>query len=246
MRNPDAQHQIIVVGAGISGCVLAERFANQCGKRVLVIEKRDEIGGNCFDFTNEAGHLIPKYGPHFFHTNFEDVWTYVQNFSEWTPYEHRALAYVDGKYVPVPVNIETVNQVFGLSLTTREEMEGWLAANTEKIPSPKNSEESGLARAGKVLYEKIFKGYTKKQWDRWPHELDASVLDRIPVRSDADDRYFTDKYQSVPKDGYTQLFKNMLDNPLITIRLNANYLEEQTSLPKPEKLFFTGPIDQFF
>lgn len=236
---------ILVVGAGISGATIAERFAS-AGKRVLVLEKRNHIGGNCHDFINDDGLLVPSYGPHLFHTSFEDVWEYVNRFSEWTPYEHRVLSSVDGKLVPVPVNITTVNELFGLNLKTEEEMKQWLAGQTESIDAPKNSEESALRRVGRTLYEKMFKNYTKKQWDMWPAELDASVMDRIPVRTNFDDRYFTDTHQAMPKDGYTKLFERMFDNQNIEVRLNTNYLDIKDSLPRFEKVFFTGPIDEFF
>lgn len=239
-------YDVIVVGAGISGATLAERYATQENKKVLIIEKRDHIGGNCYDYYNEDGILVSKYGAHLFHTNYEDVWEYVQKFTEWYPYTHKVLSAVDGKLVPVPVNITTVNELFGLDIQTEEEMQRWLDENTEKIDEPKNSEESALRRVGKVLYEKMFKNYTKKQWDMWPTELEASVMDRIPVRTNFDDRYFTDKYQVLPKEGYTKIFERMLDHPNITVRLNTDYDQVKHELMGYEKLFFTGPIDQFF
>lgn len=237
---------IIIVGAGISGLTLAEKYANTLNRKVTIFEKRDHIGGNCYDFVNQDGILIPKYGPHFFHTNFEDVWDYVNKFSEWIPYEHRVLSYVDDKFVQVPVNINTVNEIFSLRLQTEAEMKSWLEKNTKQISNPKNSEESSLARVGEVLYEKLFKHYTKKQWDLWPEELDASVMDRIPVRTNFDDRYFTDKYQAMPMQGYTKLFEKMVAHPNIKIYLNTDGLEIQSKFKAYEKIFFTGPIDLYF
>jgi UDP-galactopyranose mutase len=238
-------NSIVIVGAGISGCVIAELFANVLGKKVLIIDKRDHIGGNCYDYINDIGILVPKYGPHFFHTNNEEVWEYVNQFSDWIPYEHRVLSLVDEKLVPVPVNITTVNKIFGLDLKTEGEMKEWLADNIKKIKDPKNSEESALARVGNVLYEKMFKNYTKKQWDVWPSDLDAEVMNRIPVRTNFDDRYFTDKYQVMPKDGYTKLFERMLNNKNIEVRLDTDWDTIKDHI-QFEKLFFTGPIDQFF
>ncbi|MCL4399804.1 UDP-galactopyranose mutase [Patescibacteria group bacterium] len=240
------EFDIVIVGAGISGSTLAERFASVFRKRVLLIEKRNHIGGNCYDFLNEAGVLVPKYGPHFFHTNDEKVWNYVNSFSDWIPYEHRVLSSVDEKLVPVPVNITTVNELLGINLGTENEMEVWLSKNVERFDNPKNSEESALARIGEYLYEKMFKNYTKKQWDMWPSELDPEVMDRIPVRKNFDDRYFTDKYQAMPKDGYTKLFERMINNKNIEVRLNSDWDDVKNHPIVYEKLFFTGPIDQFF
>jgi UDP-galactopyranose mutase len=245
-QNPiDTKSDIIIIGVGISGATLAELYASS-GKRVLVVEKRDHIGGNCYDHENEDGILVSEYGAHLFHTNHQDVWEYVNRFSEWCPYEHRVLSSVDGKLVPVPVNIDTVNALFDTSIETEQEMQKWLEENTEKIENPKNSEESALRRVGKALYEKMFENYTKKQWDMWPNELEASVMDRIPVRTNHDDRYFSDTYQALPKEGYAKMFERMLDHPNITVRLGTTYEDIKNDISGFEKLFFTGPIDQFF
>jgi UDP-galactopyranose mutase len=239
------KYDIVIVGAGISGVTLAERYAS-LNKKVLVLEKRDHIGGNCFDFIDSAGILVSKYGAHLFHTSYEDVWNYVQRFTKWVKYEHKVLSSVNGKLVPVPVNIDTVNILFGLHLKTSEEMENWLKKNTKKINTPKNSEESALKRVGEDLYNLMFKNYTKKQWDMWPKELEASVMDRIPVRTNFDDRYFNDKYQVLPKYGYTKMFKKMLSSSNIDVELNSDYFKLKDNLDSYKKLFFTGPIDQFF
>lgn len=239
------KHDILIIGAGISGAVLAERYAHN-GKKVVVIEKRDHIGGNCYDYYNEDGILVSKYGAHLFHTNYEDVEAYVKRFSDWTPYEHRVLSYVDGQLVPVPVNITTVNKLFGTNITTSEEMDKWLGEHQVKNDNPKNGEEAALARVGKELYEKMFKNYTKKQWDKYPAELDASVLNRIPVRNNFDDRYFSDRFQALPSEGYTKMFEKILDHKNIEVRLNTDYFDIRDTLPKYEKVFYTGPIDQYF
>ena len=234
------------MGAGISGLVLAERYANLLNKRVVVIEKRNHIGGNCYDFFNNDGVLIPKYGPHFFHTNYEDVWQYVNKFSLWHEYNHRVLSFVDDMLVPVPVNITTINKLFSLNIQTEEGMIDWMKDNIEIIEDPKNSEEVALASVGRDLYEKMFKNYTKKQWDLWPSELDASVMRRIPVRMSFDDRYFSDKYQAMPTDGFFKLFENMVSNPLISIRLETNWLDIIEEIGSFDKFFFTGPVDDYF
>jgi UDP-galactopyranose mutase len=239
------EDEILIVGAGISGAVLAERYATVLNKKVIIIDKRDHIGGNCFDFIDINGILVPKYGPHFFHTNDEEVWKYVNKFSTWHKYEHKVLSNIDGQmFVPVPVNIDTVNKIFSLNLKNEEDMIKWLSANTKSISNPKNSEESALKRVGKVLYELLFKNYTKKQWDMYPSELDPSVMDRIPVRTNFDDRYFTDKYQYMPTEGYTKLFERMLSHPNIKICLNSEFEEFRNR--KFKKIFFTGRIDSFF
>lgn len=239
------QADIVVIGAGISGATLAERYAAH-GYQVLVLEKRDHVGGNCYDYYNEAGILVAKYGPHIFHTNDEGVWKYVNRFAEWQPYEHRVLAKVDGKLVPVPVNITTVNTLFDLDLRTEEEMKAWLATHQVPNAQPQNGREAALARVGEVLYTKIFKNYTRKQWDKWPEELDASVLNRIPVRTTFDDRYFADTYQALPVGGYTKLFENMLSHPNITVKLETDFFDIKDQIKGFQKMFYTGPIDRFF
>ncbi len=241
MRNAD----IVIIGAGISGAVLAERYAN-AGKKVLIIEKRSHIAGNCYDYIDENGILVSKYGAHLFHTNEESVWEYVNRFSEWYPWEHKVLANVDGVLVPIPVNITTVNTLFGTAITTEEQMAEWLEENKLGFDKPANGMEAALNKVGPVLYEKMFRHYTKKQWDKYPEELDASVLDRIPVRANYDDRYFSDTYQALPKGGYTQVFENMLDHPNIEIVLDTDFFDVREEIQGYEKLFYTGPIDRFF
>jgi len=236
---------IVIIGAGISGAVLAERYAST-GKNVLVLEKRNHIGGNCYDYYDEHGILVSKYGAHLFHTDYDDVWSYVNRFATWYDYEHKVLAKVDGHLVPVPVNINTVNKLLGLKIKSEKEMRVWLEQNQVKNDDPQNGEEAAMARVGKVLYEKIFKHYTKKQWDRYPNELDASVLNRIPVRSNADDRYFSDTYQALPDGGYTAMFQRILAHPRIRVMLDTDYFDVRKDITGYDKLFYTGPIDRFF
>jgi len=238
-------YDIVIIGAGISGAVLAERYA-KLGKKVLIIEKRDHIAGNCYDYYDEHGVLVSKYGAHLFHTNFEDVWKYINRFSKWFPYQHKVLAKVDGHLVPVPVNITTVNKLFDLQIKTEQEMKAWLAENQVHCENPQNGEEAAMARVGKVLYEKLFKTYTIKQWDKSPAELDAAVLNRIPVRTDFNEGYFSDKHQAQPVDGYTKMFEKMLSHPNITVRLNTDYFDIKDEIKGYQKLFYTGPVDRFF
>lgn len=236
---------ILIIGAGISGATLAERYAS-IGKKVLVLEKRGHIAGNCYDEYDENGILVSKYGAHLFHTNDDGVWEYVQRFAEWYPWEHEVIARVDDKTVPIPVNINTINILFGENITTEEEMKAWLDKNRIPFDVPKNGEEAVLNRVGPVLYEKMFKHYTKKQWDKYPEELNASVLERIPVRFNHDGRYFSDTHQALPKGGYTKIFENMLNHPNITVMLNTDYFDVKDQCEGFEKLFYTGPIDRFF
>jgi len=236
---------ILIIGAGISGAVLAERYAS-IGKKVLIIEKRNHIAGNCYDYVDENGILVSKYGAHLFHTNEESVWEYVNKFSEWYPWEHKVIARVDNKTVPIPVNITTVNELFETKITNEDEMKTWLEEHRSPIANPSNGEDAVLSRVGPILYEKMFKHYTKKQWDKYPSELDASVLDRIPVRTNFDDRYFSDTYQALPKGGYTQLFENILNHPNIEVLLETDYFDVKDQYTNYEKLFYTGPVDRFF
>jgi len=236
---------ILVVGAGISGAVIAERYAS-IGKKVLVVDKRPHIAGNCYDYVDENGILMSKYGAHLFHTNDESVWKYVNRFSEWYKWEHKVLARVDEKLVPIPVNIDTVNLLFNQSISSEAEMKKWLEDHKLTIDNPQNGKEAVLAKVGPELYEKMFRHYTKKQWDKYPEELHASVLNRIPVRTNKDDRYFSDKYQALPLGGYTQMFEKILAHPNIEVRLNTDYFTILDEIDHGSKLFYTGPIDRFF
>lgn len=239
------KHDILIVGAGLSGAVLAERFASHGDKKVLVIDKRDHIGGNCFDFIDENGILINKYGAHLFHTNFEDVWEYVQQFSEWQRWDHRVLGAIEGKLINIPVNINTVNALCGTDIKDEKEMNQWLKTVQVQYDTINNSEEIAKSRVGEELYKKIFRDYTFKQWNKYPEELDPSVLARIPIRNNFDDRYFTDRFQALPKYGYTKFIKNILTHPNITVRKNVDYFDLKDSIDF-HTLIYTGPIDRYF
>jgi UDP-galactopyranose mutase len=234
----------LVVGAGFAGAVLAERLARQRGERVLVIDRRGHVAGNAYDHLDEAGVLVHRYGPHIFHTNSEAVFDYLSRFTAWRPYEHRVLGRVDGKLVPIPINLDTVNQLYGLSLTS-DELETWFAACAEPVPEVRTSEDVIVSRIGRELYEKFFQGYTRKQWGLDPSQLDRTVTARVPVRVDRDDRYFTDRFQAMPRHGYTRLFERMLDHPNITVQLGTQYGDVLGSIPF-RRLVWTGPVDEFF
>lgn len=234
----------LIVGAGFAGSVLAERLAEGSGKRILLCDKRPHIGGNAYDHYNDTGILVHKYGPHIFHTSSRDVFEYLSRFTDWRPYEHRVLASVDGQLVPIPINLDTVNRLYGLNLTSFQ-VDEFFKSVAEKVPAIRTSEDAVVSRVGRELYEKFFRGYTRKQWGLDPSELDASVTSRIPIRTSRDDRYFTDMYQAMPLHGYTRMFERMLSHPNIKVMLNADYREIEKHIPFRE-MIYTGPIDAFF
>jgi UDP-galactopyranose mutase len=234
----------MIVGAGFAGCVLAERLATVANKKVLIVEQRDHIGGNAYDYYNHNGILVHKYGPHIFHTNSKKVFDYLSQFTLWRPYEHRVLASVDGQLVPLPINLTTINTLYGLRLNC-DEVESFFNLKAEKVDKIRTSEDVVVSKVGRELYEKFFKGYTKKQWDLDPSDLDASVASRVPVRINKDDRYFTDSYQAMPLHGYTKMFRNMLSHPNIKVMLNTDYKEVMDIIPF-HRMIYTGPIDSYF
>jgi UDP-galactopyranose mutase len=234
----------LIVGAGFAGSVLAERLASEANKKVLIIDKRSHIGGNAYDHYNKDGILVHKYGPHIFHTNSADVFDYLGRFTNWRPYEHRVLASVDGQLLPIPINLNTINKMYGLSLSS-DELEEFFKSKAHGNGHPKTSEDVVVSKVGKELYEKFFKNYTKKQWDLDPSELDASVTARVPTRTNKDDRYFTDTYQAMPAAGYTKMFEKMLAHPNIKIMLNTDYKEIIDVIPY-KYMIYTGPIDSYF
>ncbi|HEY9509130.1 MAG TPA: UDP-galactopyranose mutase [Verrucomicrobiae bacterium] len=234
----------LIVGAGYSGSVLAERLARGSGKRVLLVDRRPHIGGNAYDCYDDAGILIHKYGPHIFHTNSKEVFDYLSRFSSWRQYQHKVLAHVDGQLVPIPINLDTINKLYGLNLNSFE-VEEFLSSRAEKMEHVRTSEDAVVSKVGRELYEKFFRGYTRKQWGLDPSELDAQVTARVPTRTNRDDRYFTDAYQAMPKYGFTRMFENMLDHPNIHILLGTDYRDVRHMIPHRE-LIFTGPVDEFF
>lgn len=234
----------LIVGAGFAGSVLAERLATQANKKVLIIDKRDHIAGNAYDYYNNDGILIHKYGPHIFHTNSKEVFEYLSQFTPWRPYEHKVLASVDGQLVPIPINLDTINKLYNLNLSSAD-VENFFAERAEKVDRVKTSEDVVVSKVGRELYEKFFRGYTRKMWDLDPSELDASVTARVPTRINRDDRYFTDTYQAMPLYGYTHMFSNMLAHKNIKIMLNTDYKEIIDIVPY-KNLIFTGPVDEYF
>lgn len=234
----------LIVGAGFAGSVLAERLASQRGESVMVVDRRPHIAGNAYDRYTEAGLLIHEYGPHIFHTNSQQILDYLSQFTAWRPYEHRVLASVDGMLVPIPINLDTVNRLYGLNLTS-DELTDWFAARAEKVETIETSEDVVVSVVGRELYEKFFQGYTRKQWGLDPSQLDKSITARVPVRTNRDDRYFTDAHQCMPAEGYTRMFERMLDHPNITVKLGTDYRQIADAIPH-RRVIYTGPIDEYF
>ena len=238
-------YDVMVVGAGFAGSVMAERLAAGSNKKVLLVDRRPHIGGNAYDRLDDAGVLIHQYGPHIFHTNSQDIVDYLSRFTAWRRYEHRVLADVHGVRVPIPINRTTLNLLYGLNLTDDAEAAAFLATRAEPVETIRTSEDVVVSAVGRDLYETFFQGYTRKQWGRDPSELDKSVTARVPTRTNIDDRYFTDSFQSMPAKGFTAMFERMLDHPNIDLLLGVDYAEAREAY-QHDHLVFTGPIDEYF
>jgi len=243
MRGVGKRFDVMIVGAGFAGSVLAERLAST-GRKVLLLDRRPHIGGNAYDHHDAAGVLIHRYGPHIFHTNAQHIVDYLSRFTEWRPYEHRVLAQVNGDLLPIPINQTTVNRFFGLSLTEAE-VPSFLASKAEPVATIRSSADVVLSTVGCALYEAFFRSYTRKQWGVDPSELDKSVTARIPVRTNDDDRYFGDRFQMMPRHGFTRLFENMLDHPNIALMLGTGHKDVRDDI-EAAHMIYTGPVDEYF
>lgn len=238
-------YDFLIVGAGLSGAVMAERIATQLNKKVLIVDKRSHIGGNAYDELDSEGILIHKYGPHIFHTNSKTIFDYLSKFTDWNFYEHKVLANHKGELYPIPINMITINKYFGKNFETENDVKIFLEELREKKNRIENSEDIIIEKVGGELYEIFFKHYTYKQWNKFPNELAPSVCGRIPVRSNGDCRYFTDEYQFMPRNGYTKMFENMLNHKNIELVLDNDYKQIANTISW-EKMIYTGPIDYYF
>lgn len=237
-------YDYLIVGCGFAGATLAERISTVLEKRVCLVEKRSHVGGNASDCIDESGILVHRYGPHIFHTDDEAVYSYLSRFTGWRFYEHRVLSSVDGMLLPLPINIDTVNKLYGLDLDG-EGLRGYLESVREKIRTPANAREKITSQVGADLYEKFFKNYTAKMWGVPAEELAPEVTGRPFVRENKDDRYFTDRFQFMPDGGYTRLFEKMLASDRIDLRLDEDFRDVRGSIPA-RRLIYTGPIDEYF
>ena len=236
----------LIVGAGFSGLVIAERLCTQLGKSCLVVDKRSHIGGNCHDELNSHGVLVHKYGPHYFRTDLEHVREYLSQFTEWIPAEYIIKSFADHKYWSFPINLNTFEELIGRKASSGE-FQAWLARQRVDIPEPRNSEEVVVSQVGIELYEKFFRGYTLKQWKKDPRELDPSVCGRIPIRTNRDDRYLREKFQAMPKFGYARLFQNMIAacGDKLRLELGTDFSKARDTA-NFDFVVYTGPIDAFF
>ena len=238
------EFDFLVVGAGFAGTVLAERLSSQLGKSCLVVERRSHVGGNAYDSRESNGILLHRYGAHYFRTNSNRVREYLSKFTEWHPVDYKILSWTHGQYWQFPINLNTFEQFIGRR-STPDEMERSLQKWRVAVATPRNSEEVIVSRVGVELYEMFLKNYTRKQWGRNPKELDASVCGRIPIRTNRDDRYLSEKFQALPKEGYTKLFERMLAQPKITLLLNTDY-RQLVSNGRFGHVIYTGPVDEYF
>ena len=238
------RYDYLIVGAGFAGSVLAERLAGGLGKRILLIDRREHIGGNAYDHFDQAGVMVHRYGPHIFHTNAERIVQYLSKFTEWRPYEHRVLAQVAEHLVPIPINLTTLNTLYGLNMTEPQAAE-FLAGRAQPVENIRTSEDVVINQVGRELYEMFFRGYTRKQWGLDPSDLDKSVTSRVPTRTNSDDRYFGDTYQMMPLEGYTRMFERMLKHANIDILLSTDFTEVRDQVSYGH-LVYSGPIDEYY
>jgi UDP-galactopyranose mutase len=237
---------VVVVGAGLAGATAARILAER-DYTVLVVERLNHIGGHCYDYRDENGITVHKYGPHIFHTNDENAWKFANRFTEFEYYQHKVKSYVDGMYVPFPINRDTICRLYGTNIDSKEVsnfLKGEVEDSTFSNP-PENFKDAVISQVGNYLYKKFFEGYTKKQWETDPDNLSPGLAKRIPVRVNRDDRYFTDKYQGIPSRGYATLVGNMLEHEKISILTGADFFKIKDGL-SCDLTVYTGELDRFF
>ena len=243
-----SEAEFIIVGSGLFGLTIAERIANELNQKVLIIEKRTEIGGNAFSyFDSTTGIEVHKYGSHLFHTSNEKVWQYVNRFTEFTQYKHQVIISSQGESFSLPINLHTISQINRADLTPDQAM-NWVVSE-QKILKEKHEnsfEAEAISKIGMTLYKRFFEGYTQKQWQTKAADLPSEIFSRLPVRFNYNSNYFTDKYQGLPLNGYEEFFKSMIKNDYIKIARGVDYLKIKSKIPKNKKIIYTGPIDAFF
>ena len=236
----------LIIGSGFSGAVIAEQLSKNPDNKILILEERNHIGGNCYtERDKETNIMVHKYGPHIFNTDNEEIWNYIQNFCEMIPFVNRVKSIYKSEVYSLPINLHTINQFFKKNLNPREAKLFIENIAQKNIVEPQNFEEQALKFIGKDLYEAFFYGYTKKQWGCEPSELPASILKRLPVRFNYNDNYYNNPFQGIPKEGYTSIFEKMLDSENIEVLLNTKF-DESYDLSGFDHIFYTGPIDAFF
>ena len=238
------KYDYLIVGAGFAGATLARLLSEKLDKKILLIDKRHHIGGNAYDKLDNAGVLIHQYGPHIFHTQNKNVWDFLSLYTKWNYYQHWVLSFVDGMLLPIPINITTINKLYGTNYNAFNIGEFFSSIKVD-IPDIQNSKDIVVSKVGEELYNKFFKNYTKKQWGVDPSQLDKAVTERIPIRHNFDNRYFSDKYQGIPKNGYTHLFENILKHPNIEIKLNTHFHQIKNNI-NYDNLIYCGAIDEFY
>lgn len=239
---------VVVVGAGFFGATIAERVANELGRKVCVLDRRAHIGGNAYSETDpDSGVEVHRYGTHIFHTNSEAVWRYLQRFTEFTGYRHRVVTVAGGRLYSMPINLATISAAFGRAMTPQEAKRVIAAeAHIHGASAVQNLEDKAIASVGRTLYDLLIRGYTQKQWQTEPRELSADIIGRLPVRFTFDDRYFADRYEGMPVDGYTAIFRRMLEAPNIELHLGVDYFDVADQIRSDQLVIYTGPIDRFF
>jgi len=242
------EYEYVIVGAGFWGATLAERLANDAQKNVLLIDRRDHVGGNSFSqVDSETGVEYHTYGSHIFHTSNEEVWNHVNRFTRFNDYRHHVFTTYRDRVYPMPISLATINTFYGLNLKPSE-VEGFLSSEIGKegITEATNLEEKAISLIGRPLYEAFVRGYTIKQWETDPTELSPDIITRLPVRYNYNNRYFNDTWEGIPLDGYGRMFEAMLDSPRINIELGVDYFDIRENLPAGVPVLYSGPIDRLF